>query len=98
MIKAGKAYVDDLTAEEIANLKGTPTSPATPSPYRDRSVAENLSLFEDMKAGKFKEGEKVLRAKVDLASPNMHMRDPIMYRILFTPHHRTGKGWCIYPV
>ncbi|MGB3130707.1 MAG: glutamine--tRNA ligase, partial [Saprospiraceae bacterium] len=98
LIKAGKAYVDDLTAEEIANLKGTPTSPATPSPYRDRSVAENLSLFEDMKAGKFKEGEKVLRAKVDLASPNMHMRDPIMYRILFTPHHRTGKVWCIYPM
>ena len=98
LIKQGKAYVDDLSSEEIANLKGSPTIAGTPSPHRDRTVEENLTLFEEMRQGKFKEGEKVLRAKIDLASPNMHMRDPIMYRILFTPHHRTGKEWCIYPM
>ena len=98
LIKQGKAYVDDLSSEEIANLKGSPTIAGTPSPHRDRTVEENLTLFEEMRQGKFKEGEKVLRAKIDLASPNMHMRDPIMYRIIFTPHHRTGKEWCIYPM
>ena len=98
LIKQGKAYVDDLSSEEIANLKGSPTIAGTPSPHRDRTVEENLTLFEEMRQGKFKEGEKVLRAKIDLASPNMHMRDPIMYRITFTPHHRTGKEWCIYPM
>lgn len=97
LIKAGKAYVDDSSAEEISKMRGIPTSPGIMSPFRDRTVEENLSLFEAMKNGSFKEGEKVLRAKIDMASPNMHMRDPILYRILFTPHHRTGTTWCIYP-
>lgn len=92
------AYVDDSTSEEIAAQKGNPTEPGTPSPYRDRSVEENLRLFEEMKEGKYKDGEKVLRAKVDLASPNMHMRDPIIYRIKHAHHHRTGDKWCIYPM
>jgi glutaminyl-tRNA synthetase len=98
LIRKGLAYVDDSTAEEIAACKGTPTVPGTPTPYRSRSVEENLQLFEEMKAGKHKDGEKVLRARIDLASPNMHMRDPIMYRIKHAHHHRTGDKWCIYPM
>ena len=98
LIKNGLAYVDDSSAEEIAACKGTPTEPGKPTIFRSRSIEENLQLFEDMKAGKFKDGEKVLRAKVDLASPNMHMRDPIMYRIKHAHHHRTGDVWCIYPM
>jgi len=98
LIDKGLAYVDDSTSEEIAKQKGTPTTPGTPSPFRSRSVAENKSLFEAMRAGQFKDGEKVLRAKGDLASPNMHMRDPILYRIKHAHHHRTGDAWCIYPM
>jgi glutaminyl-tRNA synthetase len=98
LIEKGLAYVDDSTSEEIAKLKGTPTVPGVDSPYRSRSVAENLQLFADMRAGKYKDGEKVLRAKVDMASPNMHMRDPIIYRIKHAHHHRTGDKWCIYPM
>jgi glutaminyl-tRNA synthetase len=98
LIKKGKAYVCDLPAEEIGKMRGTPSAPATPSPYRERSVKENLDLFRGMKEGKFPEGSKTLRAKIDLASPNMHMRDPIMYRIVYADHHRTGKQWCIYPM
>lgn len=98
LIKHDLAYVDDSTAEEIAAAKGTPTEPGTPTPYRSRSIEENLQLFEDMRAGKYKDGEKVLRAKIDLASPNMHMRDPIIYRIKHAHHHRTGDKWCIYPM
>ena len=98
LIKKGLAYVDDSTAEEIAAAKGTPTEPGIPTPYRDRSITENLDLFADMRAGKYKDGEKVLRAKIDLASPNMHLRDPLLYRIKHTHHHRTGNQWCIYPM
>ncbi|MGN5956424.1 glutamine--tRNA ligase/YqeY domain fusion protein [Sphingobacterium lactis] len=98
LIKHDLAYVDDSTAEEIAAAKGTPTEPGTPTPYRSRSTEENLQIFEDMRAGKYKDGEKVLRAKIDLASPNMHMRDPIIYRIKHAHHHRTGDKWCIYPM
>ena len=98
MIKDGKAYVDDQTSEEIATQKGTPTMPGTNSPFRDRSVAENLELFDKMRKGDFKDGERVLRAKIDMAHPNMHMRDPIMYRILHKAHHRTGDQWKIYPM
>ncbi|MBX2965215.1 MAG: glutamine--tRNA ligase/YqeY domain fusion protein [Cyclobacteriaceae bacterium] len=98
LIKKGLAYVDDSTSDEIARQKGTPTTPGTNSPYRDRSVEENLQMFEDMRAGKYKDGEKVLRAKVDMAHPNMHMRDPLMYRIKHAHHHRTGDRWCIYPM
>ena len=98
LIKKGLAYVDDSSAEEIAAQKGTPTEPGTPSPYRDRSVEENLDLFERMRRGEFAEGSRVLRAKVDMASPNMHLRDPLMYRIKFAHHHRTGDKWCIYPM
>ncbi|WP_423146561.1 glutamine--tRNA ligase/YqeY domain fusion protein [Rubrolithibacter danxiaensis] len=98
LIKNGLAYVDDSTAEEIAAQKGTPTEPGTASPFRDRPVEENLRLFEEMKAGKYVDGEKVLRAKIDLASPNMHLRDPLMYRIRHAHHHRTGDKWCIYPM
>jgi len=98
LIKKGLAYVDDSTAEEIAAQKGTPTEPGTPNQYRSRSVEENLELFADMKAGKYPDGAKVLRAKVDLAAPNMHLRDPLMYRIKHTHHHRTGDAWCIYPM
>jgi len=97
LIKKGKAYVDDLPADELNKLKGTPTEPGSPSPYRKRSIEENLNLFQRMKAGEFKSGERVLRAKIDLASPNMHMRDPILYRIKHVAHHRTGNNWCIYP-
>ncbi|MEQ9022154.1 MAG: glutamate--tRNA ligase family protein, partial [Pseudomonadales bacterium] len=96
-IQKGSAYVDDLPQEEFNKLKGTPTQPGKPSPYRDRSVEENVDLFERMRSGEFGNGEKVLRAKIDLSSPNMHMRDPILYRIKQLPHHRTGYQWCIYP-
>ena len=98
LIKKGLAYVDDSTSEEIAKQKGTPTTPGTNSPFRDRSVEENLTMFADMRAGKYKDGEKVLRAKVDMAHVNMHMRDPLMYRIKHAHHHRTGDTWCIYPM
>ena len=98
LIKKGLAYVDDSSADEIAAQKGTPTEPGTPNQYRSRSVEENLQLFADMKVGKYPDGAKVLRAKVDLASPNMHLRDPLMYRIKHTHHHRTGNDWCIYPM
>jgi glutaminyl-tRNA synthetase len=98
LIRKGLAYVEDSSAEEIAKMKGTPTEPGIPSPCRDRSVEENLELFEAMRSGKFKEGEKTLRSKIDMASPNMHLRDPLMYRIKFAHHHRTGDKWCIYPM
>jgi len=98
LIKKGKAYVCDLTQEEISRDRGTPQKPATPSPYRDRPVEENLDLFERMRKGEFRDGERTLRAKIDLASPNMHMRDPVLYRILHADHHRTGDKWCIYPM
>ncbi|QEC51807.1 glutaminyl-tRNA synthetase [Anseongella ginsenosidimutans] len=98
LIRDGHAYVDDASAEEIARLKGTPTEPGKESPCRNRSVEENLDLFERMRKGEFREGEKVLRAKIDMASPNMHLRDPLMYRIKFAHHHRTGDNWCIYPM
>jgi len=98
LIKKGLAYVDDSTSEQIAEMKGTPTTPGKESPYRNRSVEENLQLFADMRAGKFKDGERVLRARIDMASPNMHMRDPVMYRIKHAHHHRTGDKWCIYPM
>jgi glutaminyl-tRNA synthetase len=98
LIKDGLAYVDDLSAEEIANLKGTPTEPGKNSPYRDRSVEDNLDLFARMRKGEFTEGARTLRAKIDMASPNMHLRDPLMYRIKFAHHHRTGDAWCIYPM
>ncbi len=98
LIKQGLAYVDDSTPEEIAAQKGTPTEPGVANEYRNRTIEENVQLFEDMKAGKYPDGAKVLRAKVDMASPNMHMRDPIMYRIKHAQHHRTGDKWCIYPM
>ena len=98
MIKEGKAYVDEQSSEEIARQKGTPTQPGIESPYRNRSVEENLDLFERMNKGEFEEGRYVLRAKIDMASPNMHFRDPIMYRIIKHPHHRTGTKWNVYPM
>ena len=98
LIKKGLAYVDDQTQEEIRLNRGTVSEPGKPSPWRDRSVEENLDLFERMRAGEFADGEKVLRAKIDMAHPNMLFRDPIMYRILHTEHHRTGNKWCIYPM
>lgn len=98
LIKDGKAYVDSQTSEEMRIQKGTPTQVGTNSPFRDRSVAENLELFQGMKDGKFKEGEHVLRAKIDMADDNMLMRDPLMYRIMYKTHHRTGDDWCIYPM
>lgn len=98
LIKDGLAYVDDSTSQEIAADKGSPTQPGKESRFRNRSVEENLRLFEEMKAGKYRDGEKVLRAKINMASPNMHMRDPIMYRIKHAHHHRTGDNWCIYPM
>ncbi|WP_109436249.1 glutamine--tRNA ligase/YqeY domain fusion protein [Aquimarina sp. AU119] len=98
LIKEGKAYVDSQSAETIASQKGTTTEAGTNSPYRDRSVEENLDLFQKMKEGKFDEGEHVVRAKIDMADPNMLMRDPLMYRILKKSHHRTGDDWCIYPM
>ena len=97
LIKKGSAYVDDLSAEEFNALRGAPTEPGKPSPYRSRSVDENLDLFQRMRNGEFPNGARVLRAKIDLSSPNMHMRDPIMYRIKHAHHHRTGDKWCIYP-
>jgi glutaminyl-tRNA synthetase len=98
LIQEGKAYIDDQDAETISSQKGTPTRPGTESPFRNRPVEENLNLFMGMKAGEFDEGALVLRAKIDMSSPNMHMRDPILYRIMKTPHHRTGDKWCIYPM
>lgn len=98
LIKEGKAYVDEQTAEEIARQKGTPTVPGTPSPYRDRPIEESLSLFEKMNSGEVPEGKMVLRAKIDMASSNMHFRDPIMYRVIHIPHHRTGSTWSAYPM
>ncbi len=98
LITKGLAYVDDSTSEEMAALKGTPSTPGSDSPYRNRSIEENLQLFESMANGEFKEGSKVLRAKIDMASSNMLMRDPIIYRIKFAHHHRTGDKWCIYPM
>ncbi len=98
LIKMGKAYVDDLTAEEIREYRGTLTEAGKNSPYRDRSVEENLELFERMTKGEFQTGEKVLRAKIDMASPNLNMRDPVIYRILHAEHHRTGDKWCVYPM
>ncbi len=98
LIEKGLAYVDHQSSEEIAATRGTLTEPGSPSPYRDRSVQENLELFERMRAGEFENGECVLRAKIDMASPNLTMRDPIMYRVHKVPHHRTGSTWCIYPM
>lgn len=98
LIKAGKAYVDSLTADEIREYRGTLTEPGKESPYRNRSVEENLDLFQRMRAGEFEDGQHVLRAKIDMASPNINLRDPVMYRIRKLPHHRTGDKWCIYPM
>ncbi|NLW71402.1 MAG: glutamine--tRNA ligase/YqeY domain fusion protein [Chloroflexi bacterium] len=98
LIKAGKAYVDELSAEEMRENRGTLTEPGKESPWRNRPVEENLNLFERMRAGEFPDGSKTLRAKIDMASPNMNMRDPVMYRILHAEHHRTGNKWCIYPM
>jgi glutaminyl-tRNA synthetase len=98
LIKAGKAYVDDLSAPEIREYRGTLTEPGKNSPFRDRSVEENLDLFERMKKGEFPDGSRTLRAKIDMLSPNLNMRDPVMYRILHMEHHRTGNQWCIYPM
>ena len=98
LIKKGKAYVCDLTPEEIREYRGTLTEPGKESPYRNRSIEENLELFENMRAGKYKDGEKVLRAKIDMASPNINMRDPIIYRVAHMYHHRTKDAWCIYPM
>ncbi len=98
LIKQGKAYVDSQSSEAMAEQKGTPTQPGVDGPYRNRSVEENLELFERMKAGEFNEGDHILRAKIDMQHPNMLMRDPIMYRILKKAHHRTGNDWCIYPM
>jgi glutaminyl-tRNA synthetase len=98
LIKAGKAYVDDLSVDEIREYRGTLTEPGKDSPWRDRSVEENLDLFNKMKEGEFKQGEKTLRTKIDMTHPNMNMRDPVMYRILHQSHHRTGDQWCIYPM
>ena len=98
LIKKGKAYVCDLTADQIREYRGTLTEPGKNSPYRDRSVEENLQLFEEMRAGRYADGEKVLRAKIDMASPNINMRDPIIYRVAHMTHHNTGDKWCIYPM
>ncbi len=98
LIKLGKAYVCDLSPDEIREYRGTLTEPGKNSPYRDRSVEENLDLFERMTAGEFETGSRVLRAKIDMASPNLNMRDPIIYRVLKAHHHRTGDKWCVYPM
>ncbi len=98
LIRKGKAYVDDLTADQIREYRGTLTEPGKESPFRNRSVEENLQLFEEMRAGKYADGEKVLRAKIDMASPNINMRDPIIYRVAHMRHHNTGDKWCIYPM
>ncbi|MCK4577105.1 glutamine--tRNA ligase, partial [candidate division WOR-3 bacterium] len=97
LIKDGKAYVDDLSSDEIREYRGTLTKPGKESPYRNRSIEENLDLFKRMKTGEFPDGAKVLRAKIDMAASNINMRDPVMYRILHKPHHRQGDKWCIYP-
>jgi glutaminyl-tRNA synthetase len=98
LIKKGKAFVCDLSAEEMRSYRGTLTEPGKESPYRDRSIEENLRLFEEMKAGKYADGERVLRAKIDMKSPNINMRDPVIYRIVHASHHNTGDKWCIYPM
>lgn len=98
LIKKGLAYVDDSSSEEIAKQKGSPTVPGVRNQFSERSIEENLQLFADMRAGKYKDGEKVLRAKIDMSSPNMHLRDPLLYRIKHAHHHRTGDAWCIYPM
>ncbi|MDU2665121.1 MAG: glutamate--tRNA ligase family protein, partial [Clostridium perfringens] len=98
LIKKGKAYVCDLTPEEIKEYRGTLTEPGKESPYRNRSVEENLDLFERMRKGEFEDGSKVLRAKIDMSSPNINFRDPIIYRIAHASHHNTGDKWCIYPM
>ena len=98
LIKKGLAYVDDLSPEEMTEYRGTLTEPGKESPWRNRSVEENLELFQQMREGKFQNGEKTLRAKIDMSSPNINMRDPVMYRILHVPHHRQGNKWCIYPM
>jgi len=98
LIKKGKAYVCDMSSDEISASRGTPSQPGKESPYRNRSVEENLDFFERMRKGEFNDGEKVLRAKIDMASPNMHMRDPVLYRIIHAEHHQTGNKWCIYPM
>ncbi|MEN6441914.1 MAG: glutamine--tRNA ligase/YqeY domain fusion protein [Syntrophobacter sp.] len=98
LIRADKAYVDSLSAEQIREYRGTLTEPGTESPYRNRPVEENLDLFQRMRAGEFRDGEHVLRAKIDMASPNLNLRDPVLYRIRNLPHHRTGDAWCIYPM
>ena len=98
LIQQQKAYIDDQTAKEISETRGTLKSPGTESPFRNRTINENLQLFEDMRSGKFKNGEKVLRAKIDMSSPNLNFRDPVLYRILHASHHRTGDKWCIYPM
>src|SRR5436305_6847686 len=97
-IKDDKAYVDDLTPDEVREYRGTLTQPGRESPYRNRSVEENLELFECMKAGEFADGAHTLRAKIDMASPNLNLRDPVLYRIRHAAHHRTGNRWCIYPM
>ncbi len=98
LIRAGKAYVCDLSGDEVREYRGTPTQAGRNSPSRDRSVDENLELFEQMRAGEFVDGEKTLRAKIDMAAPNLNLRDPVLYRILHADHHRTGSAWCIYPM
>ena len=98
LIRKGKAYVCDMTAEEMSETRGTPTRPGKESPFRNRTIEENIDLFTRMRAGEFSDGARVLRAKIDMASPNMQMRDPVIYRILHTSHHRTGDAWCIYPM
>ena len=98
LIKKGKAYVDDLSAEEIREYRGTLTEPGKDSPYRNRTIEENLQLFEEMKDGKYEDGSKVLRAKIDMSSPNINMRDPVIYRIARMTHHNTGDKWLIYPM
>ena len=98
LIKKGKAYVDDLSAEQIKEYRGTLKEPGKESHCRNQSVEENLALFEEMKAGKYADGERVLRARIDMASPNINLRDPVIYRIAHTTHHNTGDKWCIYPM
>ena len=98
LIQKGKAYVCDLSAEEIRAYRGTLTETGKDSPYRERTVEENLRLFEEMRRGAYQDGEKVLRAKIDMASPNINMRDPVIYRVARMSHHRTGDKWCIYPM
>ena len=98
LIEAGKAFVCDLDAEQMREYRGTLTKPGKESPYRDRTIEENLRLFKEMRDGKYADGEKVLRAKIDMSSPNINMRDPIIYRIAHAEHHNTGDKWCIYPM